>query len=300
MKRIISYLTVILMAGNLQAQQTGVSGFYAMNPYQANPAFTGYLTDLSGYLIAGAPLSFNTSDRRNYQAGMAQSLESRNIGIGLRLGFDQRDFFEAVNLDGTFAYYLSFNKRYVLSAGMSLGFVNRSYDTDRLNSFVDLTDPTLASDYYFESNLRMGFGIAFYSDRWEAGISTPSLVEGGESLNEMVNIYVAYRHYFNNNFWFVKPSMLLTHLQDRTTETLINVMIQKKGKFYGQTGYSTSNDLLLSMGVFFRQMTLSYLFRENFSKGGAPFRPMNEIGIHFQLGNSRMRRAHIGSELNRR
>lgn len=300
MKRVILVVMLLVTAGLSRAQQVTTSNFHSINPYVINPAFTGYLTDISGYALVGMPLSFNGGENRSYQAGFNQSIEKRAIGIGGKLHFDQRDFFESISFSGSFAYRLPINNNQVLSFGADIGFINRSYDIDGLNSFVDLNDPTLSSDYYFQSNLLLGFGLAYYSAKVEAGISVPSLVEGGESLNTTMNAYFGYRHYFNNNFWFVKPTVLFAYLPDRTSETLVNVMIEKKNGYFGQVGVSSNQDVILSLGVYFQQFLISYIFRENIGSENLPFNAMNEVVIQFHFGRSRMRFSNIGNELNRR
>ena len=298
MKRLVFLFMLLLSFGFAKAQQVSISNLHSINPYLINPAFTGYLTDISGYALVAMPLSFNGGEIRNYQAGFNKAIESKSIGLGGRLTFDQRDFFESISFLGSFAYRLAMNNNHVLSFGTDVGFINRTYDVDGLNAFVDLNDPTLSSDYYFQSNLLLGFGLAYYSSKVEAGVSMPSIVEGGESLNTTTIAYFGYRHFFNNNFWFVKPTVLYSYLPNRSGQLMLNVMVQKKGVFYGQLGVDNNQDVMVSMGVFFNEFLVSYIYRENIGAENLPFNSMNEIGILFQIGNSRMRFSNLGNQLN--
>ncbi|MEL6560281.1 MAG: PorP/SprF family type IX secretion system membrane protein [Bacteroidota bacterium] len=298
MKRIVLVVMLLVSAGFVNAQQMSVSNLHSINPYLINPAFTGYLTDISGYATIGMPLSFKGGEIRNYQAGFNKAIESKSIGVGGKLVFDQRDFFESISFSGSFAYRMAINKNHVLSFGTDVGFVNRSYDVDGLNAFVDLDDPTLSSDYYFQSNLLLGFGLGYYSSKIEAGLSMPLVVEGGESLNTTTHAYFGYRHFFNNNFWFVKPTVLFTYLPDQPDELMLNVMVQKNGAFFGQLGASNNQDVMVSFGIYFNEFLVSYVYRENLGNENLPFNAMNEIGIQFQVGRSRMRFSNIGNQLN--
>ncbi|UXP33943.1 type IX secretion system membrane protein PorP/SprF [Reichenbachiella agarivorans] len=301
MKR--SLLIILILCGYVlagRAQQYPETSLYSINPYLINPGFTGYLSDLSGYVSARSPLSVQENEIRSYRVGLNQAIEKSNIGIGGKLTYDQRDFFESVYVDFSFAYKIVMGNKRVFSLGTDIGIVNRSYNLDNLSSTVDLTDPTLSSDYYYKTNFKMGIGLAYYSTHIEAGIAMPYMLEGSENLTTYFNAYLAYKHYFSHDEWLLKPNLYWVTYPDATDMLNVSLMVERRDKFWGQLGATTTKELLFAMGFKFQIYELSYSYAHNIEGNQPPYKSSNEIMLRIHYGKSNKVIAHIATKQNRK
>lgn len=299
MKKII-ILCLVLTSWSVRAQQYPETQLYMVNPYLINPGFTGYLTDLSAYASVMSPLTLEDNVIRNYQVGINKSIEQAYMGIGGRLTYDQRDFFESVYVDASFSYRIVTDNRQVLSVGSNVGLVNRTFDVGELSPYVDLRDPTLNSDYYFRTNFNLGFGLAYYSTNIEAGVAVPHMVEGSEQFNGYFNAYFAYKLYFANDTWMMKPNAYFVNYPDGTSQFHGNIMVAQKGSFWGQLGGTSTEAVTVAAGISFNgsyELVISHLQQ---LASDLPYNNRSEIMLRVHMGKSYRILSHVGTKRNKK
>lgn len=299
MRKIILVICLVYGATGLKGQQYPETQLYAANPYLINPGFTGYLTDISVYFNAMSPLSLEQNVIRNYRAGFNKSIEKSYLGIGGKLTYDQRDFFESFYLDASLSYRIVLDRKQVISFGADIGLVNRTYSLDNLSQYVDLSDQTLSSDYYFGTSMKLGLGIAYYSSIMEAGLAMPNLIEGSEKFNGHFNAYVAYKHYLVNDHWVLKPNLYFVNYPDGTQLISGSVMIISQNKFWGQLGGTNVKDLILAMGVAIGNYQLSYSYLHHLGDE-LPYNGLGEVSLLIHFGKSNRVLSHISTIRNRK
>ena len=299
MRSILFFLLISYLLSS-QAQQYPESHLYMANPYIINPGFTGYLTDFLAYAGATSPITSDNHVVRGYQVGMNKSFERRNMAVGGKLVYDQRDFFQSTYIDLSMSYQMVIDKKQVLSIGSDVGLVNRTYDIGELSPLVDLRDPTLSSDYYFRTNLKLGFGVAYYSTTVEAGFALPQMIEGAESLASFYNAFFAYKHYLSNDFWLIKPNVFYIKYPDGTYQFQGNIMLARRGTFWGQIGGTSNKGVSLSTGITFNsdyEVVLSHLHQ---LQSELPNSNRTEVMLRMHLGNSNRVLSYIANKRNRR
>lgn len=299
MRKIILVWGLISLTIIVKAQQYPETQLYSVNPYLINPGFTGYLTDVSIYFNALSPLALEQNAIRNYRAGFNKSIEKSYLGIGGKLTYDQRDFFESFYLDASLAYRIVFDRKHVVGFGADIGLVNRTYSLDNLSQYVDLSDQTLSSDYYFGTNMKLGLGIAYYSSFMEAGIAMPYMIEGSEKFNGYFNVYFAYKHYLANDKWVLKPNLYFVNNTDGTQLINGNLMVQYQSKFWGQLGASNTKDLTLAMGMTLSNYQLSYSYL-HYLGDELPYNSLEEVSLLIHFGKSNRILSHISTIRNRK
>jgi len=299
MKRSL-FLALILLSGFARSQQYPETQLYMVNPYLINPGFTGYLTDLSAYAGVMSPLVMDDNVIRNYQVGINKSIEKIFMGIGGKMTYDQRDFFKSIYMDASFSYRMVTNKDQVLSVGADVGLVNRTYDIAELSPLVDLRDPTLYSEYYFKTNFKLGFGLAYYSTKIEAGIAMPHMVEGSEQFNGYFNSYFAYKLYFDNDVWMAKPNAFFINYPDGTYQFQGNIMIAKRGVFWGQLGATNQTAITGAIGVIFNRDYEFVFSHQRQLDNDLPYGSRSEVMIRVHMGKSRRILSHVGAKRNRK
>ena len=299
MKKILFLIALGCASFTMQAQQYPESQLYMANPYMMNPGFTGYLTDLSIYAGAQSPFSLGDNEVRNYYVGINQSLENKYLGVGGKIMYDQRAFFESIYLDASVSYRAVVSNKHVISMGADVGLVNRTYNIGHLTPYVDMNDPTLSSDYYYQTSFKAGFGVAYYSEVIEAGLAAPFLVEGSEDFSNYYNGYLAYKIYLDNDRWILKPNLVAAHLPDGTVQASGHVMFERRGMFWGQVGYDSSNSLHLATGWMVQSYEIVYGHRL-LSGDQLPYTSRGEVMLRIHLGKSNKRLSHIASPRNKK
>lgn len=299
MKRLLSVLIIVLGVQNVHAQQYPEFQLYMLNPAQVNPGFTGYLTDLSIFAGAVSPLTFSEHAVRNYYVSVNQSFENNYLGIGGKLLYDQRDFYESFYMDASTSYRAVIANKQVVSIGADIGLVNRSYRLGNLTPYVNMDDPTLSSDYYYQTSFKLGVGLAYYSPKLELGVSMPYLIEGSEDFSGYFNAYAAYKWYFANDQWVVQPNAFWEFYPDETMNLRANVMMKLRGVLWGQVGSDVNRSVYLSSGWTFGNYELIYGHKLQ-SGDAVAYSNRAEVMIRVHLGRSNRELSHIATPLNKK
>lgn len=202
-------MTIMLMVGNLSAQQLPQYTQYMFNNYLNNPAFsahkdcyrvvTGYRSQWTG--ITGAP---NTGQVSIYGPTNSTNF-NRKIGIGGTVYTDKIGSTMRTGVYGSFAWHTilaSLNSKDDLHMGLGLsgGFSQYKVNLNDV-TLTDIDDPALA--YGVESIVLPDaiFGALFYSNNYYLGVSVHQLIR---SKFKIFDIELGaepgrlYHHYFVN------------------------------------------------------------------------------------------------------
>lgn len=298
-KLFISFLLLVSLFSS-NAQQFPESNFYSRNLYLINPSFTGYITGISGYVSAQSPLNAQFGEIRNFGVGIYTPIEKSYFGIGGKLNYDKRGIYEAFYGDVSLSYQIVIDRAHVISVGTDIGLVNRSFDTGELNEFVNLDDPVLNSDYYFKTNMKLGFGVSYVSRFLEIGIALPHLIESSEQANTQANLYTGYRHQVPNSDWLIKPNFLYSRYTDNSNVVDANIMVQKDDTFWLQLGYRSTNNILASLGFMVQEMEIDYSFSPYIGSDDLPYETQHQVMLIFNISKSKKYYTHIVNKKNRR
>ncbi|MFN7116455.1 MAG: type IX secretion system membrane protein PorP/SprF [Saprospiraceae bacterium] len=141
MRIFILLLSLLGMAGMLQAQDPLFSQFYAA-PLQINPAFAG---------VTYAPrVTFNYRSQwaqieggyQTYAAAYEQSIPRLNSGLGLMLSSDDamNGVYKTTRISAVYSYGLQVKEDFFMKFGVEAGMIGTRLDWERLQ-FVDQLDP---------------------------------------------------------------------------------------------------------------------------------------------------------------
>jgi type IX secretion system PorP/SprF family membrane protein len=236
MKKILSVLTLILIAGSAFAQQDPLYAQYINNPMVINPAYAGLNNNLNASIsyrnqwggFEGNPATINFNSHI--------SLLENKIGAGLLLVQDQIGNSKNTEFQGAFAYKLPVSDETTLSFGMQAGFINFRSNVNDLN-LADPDDPAfLQNENVTKPNL--GAGVILKSERYLMGLSIPRLLNstittGGEQFqlyNRTVYLFGAYVFYLNQNIR-LKPSVLLRGVSGSPVSVDLNFNLNFYEKF---------------------------------------------------------------------
>jgi type IX secretion system PorP/SprF family membrane protein len=189
-------ISIILSVFNLQAQNDPLYAQYLNNPLLINPAYTGlnnnfnmsvtYRKQWAGF--DGAPVTANVTAHT--------SLVNNKMGVGLILLQDKIGNSNNTEIQGTYAYKIGIDGKY-LSFGLQAGFLNfRSSDA--------LLNPYDKNDAMFMQNQNItkpsfGAGVILKTDRFLIGLSVPRMLKAtGTFVDSASNAFEAnlYQQHF--------------------------------------------------------------------------------------------------------
>ena len=194
MKRALTFLTLLFLAGQSFGQQEPMFTKYMFNSLIFNPGYAGSSEFLSvgllhrsqWYEIDGAPTT---------QTFTAHTpLRNERVGVGFSLINDVIGPSQTIGANLAYAYRIPLGKKLKLSVGLQGGIESYTADWSELNIDQEL-DPSFATNV---SKFLPNFGAGFYlySDRFYIGGSVPHLVEYDLREENNLEIYARQiRHY---------------------------------------------------------------------------------------------------------
>ncbi len=217
--RLILLLTfAISFVLNLQAQNDPLYAQYLNNPLLINPAYTGLNNNLNASIsyrkqwtgFDGSPSTANVSAHT--------SLANNKMGIGLMLLQDKLGNANNTEIQGTYAYKIGFDGKYI-SFGLQAGVLNFRSDDSALNPY-DKNDAVFMQNQNI-TKPSFGAGVILKNDRFFIGLSVPRMLKASGTFIDSAsnafesNLYsqhfyatAAYVFYLSERIR-LKPSLLI-------------------------------------------------------------------------------------------
>lgn len=186
---------MLLLTGNMVAQQSPQYGLYQFNPLAINPAYAGSRNAISAILLhrsqwvglKGAPMT------QSLTAHMP--LSNNSIGVGLSVANDKVGSSNTTWIYGDFSYSFLLNeKEDKIAFGLKGGVDLFNADFNGLK-VIDATDQAYTTPVNSSVKPNVGFGAYYYGEKHFAGFSVPKLIESKIS-NAGSLISNLKRHYY--------------------------------------------------------------------------------------------------------
>ncbi len=297
MKFAFTFLVIIFSACNLFAQHDQVISQYMFNGLFLNPAYAGSHTYYNASMLYRTQWIKFEGAPQTYIASVDGPIESKNMGLGLQLGYDVVGVTSRTEINTNYAYQLKFKSgklAFGIKAGLAqYGTVNKSL------KIWDVTDPLYEENQLSELVPKLGTGMYYFTDKLYLGLSVPTLLayQKNTPFNlDLNNGSQLQRHYYLNAGYVIKindiitlkPSTLVKYLPAAPVQVDLNV----NALFYDvlwvgasiRTGDAVVAILEYQINSYFRlgyayDITLSEL--RNYSYGS------HEIILSFDFGKYR-------------
>lgn len=205
MKYIPTILAFCFISTILYSQQPAQYSLFMMNKLNWNPAYAGLDNSLSltGVYrsqwqgIEGNPVTQNIN--------VHMPLYMFSSGVGLKLENDELGAETRINATLMYNYQLPVGRKGILSIGGSATLAQRSLDGTKIRtpdgdytidgSILIHNDDILPVTEINASTTTFGAGIYYYSEKFEAGLSTRHINEPSVDLNDNISIQLT-RAYF--------------------------------------------------------------------------------------------------------
>ena len=296
------YVTVLCFIGlfnsKLFAQTEPMYSQYMYNMLGVNPAYAGNREALSLNFfqrnqwvgIKGAPNTTSIS--------MDQSIKEGKMGWGLQVYDDRLGVESATGFNGMLSTRVQVSEKGILSGGLSLGMMNYRINLNDVNNRNNPNDPSFISiDNPSKWNPSLGMGIYYNTDRFYAGLATPSILKARlasyENMITSIQTSNAFHLFANAGYVFdinedvkLKPSTMIKMVSGAPIETDINLNVWLKDLLGFGASYRTGDAFV---GMVELQATSNLRFGYAYDM---PFNPLkyftkgsHELMLRYEIGN---------------
>jgi len=295
---VIALCVIGLFNSKLFAQTEPMYSQYMYNMLGVNPAYAGNREALSLNFfqrnqwvgIKGAPKTTSIS--------MDQSIKDGKLGWGIQVYDDRLGVEAASGLNGMLSTRIQVSEKGILSGGLSLGMMNYRINLNDVNNRNNPNDPSFISiDNPSKWNPSLGMGIYYNTDRFYAGLATPSILKARlasyENMITSIQTSNAFHLFANAGYVFVinedvklKPSTMIKMVSGAPIETDINLNVWLKDLLGFGASYRTGDAFV---GMVELQATSNLRFGYAYDM---PFNPLkyftkgsHELMLRYEIGN---------------
>jgi type IX secretion system PorP/SprF family membrane protein len=294
----IALCVIGLFNSKLFAQTEPMYSQYMYNMLGVNPAYAGNREALSLNFfqrnqwvgIKGAPKTTSIS--------MDQSIKDGKLGWGIQVYDDRLGVEAASGLNGMLSTRIQVSEKGILSGGLSLGMMNYRINLNDVNNRNNPNDPSFISiDNPSKWNPSLGMGIYYNTDRFYAGLATPSILKARlasyENMITSIQTSNAFHLFANAGYVFdinedvkLKPSTMIKMVSGAPIETDINLNVWLKDLLGFGASYRTGDAFV---GMVELQATSNLRFGYAYDM---PFNPLkyftkgsHELMLRYEIGN---------------
>ena len=248
MKKILIILFALFQIAAFSQQDIMVSQ-YMFNGLFLNPAYAGSHRYISSSLLqrtqwvnfAGAP--------KTALLAIDGELANKNMGLGLILSNDRIGATEQSDIFANYSYQLRLGKG-KLAFGLKGGVSNYVFKSSNLTVW-DANDEVFAAKRTVWLP-KAGAGLYYYSDKWYAGFSIPTLIAYDPNHNFTFDVnkgsFLTRHYYLNGGYVFtlnekfkLKPSTLIKYEPSAPLQADINMNLLYKEEFWMGVSYRTGD-----------------------------------------------------------
>jgi type IX secretion system PorP/SprF family membrane protein len=295
---VIALCVIGLFNSKLFAQTEPMYSQYMYNMLGVNPAYAGNREALSLNFfqrnqwvgIKGAPKTTSIS--------MDQSIKDGKLGWGIQVYDDRLGVEAASGLNGMLSTRIQVSEKGILSGGLSFGMMNYRINLNDVNNRNNPNDPSFISiDNPSKWNPSLGMGIYYNTDRFYAGLATPSILKARlasyENMITSIQTSNAFHLFANAGYVFdinedvkLKPSTMIKMVSGAPIETDINLNVWLKDLLGFGASYRTGDAFV---GMVELQATSNLRFGYAYDM---PFNPLkyftkgsHELMLRYEVGN---------------
>ena len=285
-KIVYSVVLVLFIISSGKAQYQLNNRLIQQNKLGVNVAYAGELDKMRMSLVAGSTPN---------KVEDANTLKWHQLTLDLPLGSKlstatvftkiTAGSFSQMQVKQAFAYRVDLSENQTLSVGFGLSFNQQNIDFKTgftPNSFVDLNDPYLSGENFYENKLGLELGFVYKFKNFQFSVALPSLGKEKPYNNE-VTAYTEYKFKFGKELDLV-PSILYAQTQSNRYELTnsLNLNYQKRG--WLQVGYVDNGQINMGFGLNIKGLGVGYNFGYvQQDKVSAIFGNSHQFGLFFNL-----------------
>ena len=296
----IALCVIGLFNSKLFAQTEPMYSQYMYNMLGVNPAYAGNREALSFNFfqrnqwngIKGAPKTTSVS--------LDQSIKDGKIGWGMQVFDDRLGVEAATGFNGMLSTRIQVSEKGILSGGLSFGLMNYRINLNDVQNRNNPNDPSfITTNNPSRWNPSLGMGVYYNTDRFYAGVSTPSILRSRlasyEDFISSIDKSNAFHLFANTGYVFdvnedlkLKPSTMIKMVSGAPIEADINLNVWLKDILGFGGSYRTGDAFV---GMVELQATPNLRFGYAYD---LPFNPLkyftrgsNELMLRYEFGKNK-------------
>lgn len=273
MRNLYIFILFFLAAHILPAQQSDLSNMYPLNYYLVNGAAAG--KDSTWQLSTGYRKQWNSIANAPSTGYLAVSgFAGQNHGVGLLMEQSKYGLLSDLHAKLSYAYHFRLSAGNTLHAGISMGIMNRKFQTSKVIA-SDYSDDLLRQNGLSGTDILSDVGIMFTSQRLLLGASLPQVVSSNNPISEsntgFLSSYTLHGSYdiVSNYNWLVQGIAAYRKIESLKSQTDVGARMLWKNKFGGGVGYRTLSGLFVRAEVNVQSfLNVAYSFEQGTSSKG--------------------------------
>lgn len=321
MKRAFKYLLILLMlllVGELKAQQLPLYSQYLMNGFMINPAMAGY----DGYTAVNLTyrqqwIGFDEAPR-TYSAAFSSRLFRKShkivssplrrgnmlipstkgrVGLGGYIINDANANVARTGVSFTYAYHIILNNQQ-LSFGLSAKGFQYRINTDRLD-FGEDGDPVLNGNFSKVAySPDADFGVLFNGFDYFVGLSVSNLLQSKVLIgaNEFADFKTNRHYWLMGGYRFalsrdleIEPGTLLKTSENWNPQGELSVRLYYLKDLWAGISYRSNETMIAMVGARFENVFFGYSYDWTFSEIGNYSYGSHEFTVSVKLGDNSRR-----------
>lgn len=282
MRNLYIFILLFLSAHILPAQQSDLSNMYPLNYYLINGAAAG--KDSTWQLSTGYRKQWNGIANAPSTGYLGVSgFVGRNHGVGLLIEQSTYGLLSDLYAKLSYAYHFRVSPGNMLHAGVSMGMMNRKFQTSKVIA-TDYSDDLLRQSSLSGTDILSDVGIIFTSQRLLLGASLPQVISANNAISEsntgLIASYLLHGSYdvVSNETWLLQGIAAYRKIESLRGQVDIGSRMLWKNKFGGGVGYRTLSGLFVRAEVNFQSfLNFAYSFEQGTSSKGKSHEVMLSI-----------------------
>jgi type IX secretion system PorP/SprF family membrane protein len=297
---VIALCVIGLFNSKLFAQTEPMYSQYMYNMLGVNPAYAGNREALSFNFfqrnqwngIKGAPKTTSVS--------LDQSIKDGKIGWGMQVFDDRLGVEAATGFNGMLSTRIQVSEKGILSGGLSFGLMNYRINLNDVQNRNNPNDPSfITTNNPSRWNPSLGMGVYYNTDRFYAGVSTPSILKSRlasyEDFISSIDKSNAFHLFANTGYVFdvnedlkLKPSTMIKMVSGAPIEADINLNVWLKD-ILGFGGSYRTGDAFVGMVELQAtpNLRIGYAYDLPFNPLKYFTRGSNELMLRYEFGNNK-------------
>jgi type IX secretion system PorP/SprF family membrane protein len=301
MKKLILIISIIVLAAQQSfAQQEPMLSQYMFNGLFLNPAYAGSHDNFSATLLGRKQWAGFNGAPNTVIASVDGPLLDHKMGLGLILSNDQIGVTCQTDVYANYSYHIKTSDFGHLAFGLKAGF---SQYTARLSDlkYWDAEDVVFMGNRNSAWLMKAGFGMYYYTPRFYAGLSIPSLLAYDPQRNFSFDVnqssQVRKHYYLTSGYIFnlspdfmLKPSVLLKYETAAPLQADINLNLLYKNRFWLGASYRTGDAVVIIAEVqATKRFRIGYSYDWTLSEMNNYSSGTHEVMIGYEFGKDLMK-----------
>jgi type IX secretion system PorP/SprF family membrane protein len=300
--KVIVIIFIVLSYASFEkvlAQTEPMYSQYMYNMLGVNPAYAGSREVLGLNFFQRNQWSGLRGAPKTTSLNLDQSIKEGKIGLGIQMFSDQLGVEEASGINGFLSSRIKVSENGILSAGLSLGFMNYQFNSLDVLNRIRTDDNVFVTVIPSQWNPSVGFGLYYNTDQFYMGISSPSLLKSrlakyenfasGIQKTDDFHLFTTMGYVIKiNEEVNLKPSTMIKMVSGAPIEFDLNTNVWLRDILGLGVSYRTG-DAVIGMAEIQASPNLrfGYAYDMPFSPLKAYTRGSHEIMIRYEWGNNK-------------